>query len=77
MFQKLPPECRVVRVVPNTPSQVGLGAGGVSAGSKVDQGDVPLVTALMNSVGLYEQVPEYLLSAIGAVSGSGPAFVSV
>ncbi|WP_294179672.1 pyrroline-5-carboxylate reductase [uncultured Schumannella sp.] len=65
----------VVRSMPNTPSLVGLGVTGLSAGSRVDDAQVSLVAALFATVGEVIVVPEAQLDALSAVSGSGPAYV--
>ena len=65
----------VVRSMPNTPSLVGLGVTGLSAGSRVDDDQVSLVAALFATVGEVIVVPEAQLDALSAVSGSGPAYV--
>lgn len=38
---------------------------------------LPTVKILMNAVGDVEVIPESLMNAAGAVSGSGPAYVSI
>lgn len=61
----------VLRVMPNTPSLVKLGAMGVSGESK----DMDFVLKLLSSVGEVEIVEEGLINAICGMAGSGPAFV--
>jgi len=69
------PNPRVIRVSPNTPSLVGCGASAVSLGPGATQDDCDLVTKLLKSVGIVQVVQEHLLDPVGAVSGSGPAFI--
>jgi len=38
---------------------------------------LPTVKLLMSSVGDVEVIPESLMNAAGAISGSGPAYVSI
>ena len=71
----LPNNCRLVRVMPNTPCLVGKGACGVSRGSHATEADEDLVCELLESVSLVERVPEKLLDAVTGLSGSGPAYV--
>ncbi|RLP09727.1 pyrroline-5-carboxylate reductase [Propionibacterium australiense] len=71
----LEPGARVVRVMPNTPSAVGAGMAGISAGSCATQGDLDLAVALMSAVGRAVVVPESQQNALAALSGSGPAWV--
>jgi pyrroline-5-carboxylate reductase len=65
---------RIIRVMPNTPCLVGEGACGLSAGSHATDEDVQVVVALLESVGVVEQIPEKLMDALTGLSGSGPAY---
>lgn len=38
---------------------------------------LPIVKSLMGAVGGVEVIPESLMNAAGAISGSGPAYVSL
>lgn len=71
----LPPGCRLIRVMPNTPCLIGRGASGVSRGSYASEEDEQSVSELLRTVGLVENVPEKLLDAVTGLSGSGPAYV--
>ena len=66
---------RAVRVMPNTPCLVGVGACGVTAGSAATADDIGIVSRLLESVGIVEVVPESQLDAVTGLSGSGPAYV--
>lgn len=66
---------RIVRVMPNTPSQVGAGAAGIASDGNVAESDMEWVEQLMNSVGTSVRVPDTLLHALTGVSGSGPAYI--
>ncbi len=66
---------RIVRVMPNTPSQVGAGAAGIAADGNVSESDVAWVEQLMKAVGTAVRVPDHLLHAVTGVSGSGPAYI--
>lgn len=72
----LPRECRIIRVMPNTPALVQKGASVFVRGSLATESDVDLTKTLFGSVGICDEVPEYLLDPVTALSGSGPAFVS-
>ena len=67
-------DSRVVRVMPNTPSLVGAGAAGFTPGTHATDADAAFARAMLETVGVAEQVPEPLLDAVTAVSGSGPAY---
>jgi pyrroline-5-carboxylate reductase len=65
----------IVRTMPNTPSQVGKGVTGVSAGSRVTEDELGAVTRVFATAGSVLQVDEGSLNALSTFSGSGPAFV--
>jgi pyrroline-5-carboxylate reductase len=66
---------RVIRVMPNTPAQVGAGAAGVTCGRDATKDDLEWVSKLMDSVGTSAQVAESLMHAVTGVAGSSPAYV--
>jgi len=68
-------QCRVVRVMPNTPCLVGKTAAALCLGTKASAADKDLVCTLMGAVGLCHVVDEKLLDAVTGLSGSGPAYV--
>jgi pyrroline-5-carboxylate reductase len=69
--------CRLVRVMPNTPCLVGASAAGFAAGPGCQAADAAVVERLFNAVGKAFALPESLLDAVTGLSGSGPAFVYV
>ncbi|XP_049881912.1 uncharacterized protein LOC126377901 isoform X2 [Pectinophora gossypiella] len=71
----LPTEARVIRVMPNTPALVKEGAAALSRGSRATPEDAQLATKLFQAVGTCDEVPEYQMDAVTALSGSGPAYV--
>lgn len=64
----------VVRCMPNLPVTVGLGATGISAGRFATKAHMATARAIFESVGIVEQVPEYLLDAVTGLSGTGPMY---
>jgi pyrroline-5-carboxylate reductase len=77
LAESLGPEMRLVRVMPNTPCLVGLGACAYCLGSRATRADGQLVADLLGAVGAAHQVDEKLMDAVTGLSGSGPAFVYV
>ena len=71
----LPNGTRLVRVMPNTPCLVGLGASCYGLGNAATNEDGQAVNQILASVGEAFQVEEPLLDAVTGLSGSGPAFV--
>lgn len=67
---------RIVRAMPNTPAQVGAGMTGISWSDDVfsDEERTEL-NRFFSSFGRVETVPEALMDAVTAASGSSPAFV--
>lgn len=68
-------QVRVIRVMPNTPLQVGFGMAGIALGTGAKPGDEALTLKLFTAGGKAVVVPESAIDAITAVSGSGPAYV--
>jgi pyrroline-5-carboxylate reductase len=66
---------RVVRTMPNTPAQVGMGSTGIWFPPDVDEATRGKVRALFASLGAVAEFPrEELLDVVTALSGSGPAY---
>ena len=68
----LPKDTRLVRVMPNTPCLVGLGASCFSLGNTATVADGQAVKDILGSVGEAFEVEEALLDAVTGLSGSGP-----
>jgi pyrroline-5-carboxylate reductase len=69
------PGARVLRTMPNTPLLVGLGATAMAAGPGATGSDLALARALFGASGEVFDLPEPLIDAVTAVSGSGPAYL--
>jgi pyrroline-5-carboxylate reductase len=65
----------VVRAMPNTPAQVGLGACAYCRGPHADDEHTAQAAQIFNSVGTAIEVPETMMDAVTALSGSGPAYI--
>ena len=64
----------IVRVMPNTPALIGLGASGYSFGPGVSPEQKSFVRTFLAATGVAIEVPENLQDAVTATSGSGPAY---
>ena len=64
----------VIRTMPNTPALIGEGITACAPGTHATRGHMALARTVLSAVGAVEEVPEELLDAVTAVSGSGPAY---
>lgn len=71
----LGPAARVVRVMPNTPSQVRRGMSAIAAHESAAPDDLCYTRQLFTAVGQTVELPEDLIDAFTGVAGSGPAYV--
>lgn len=65
----------LVRCMPSTPALVGEGCTGICANDIVTEEELAYSLRLMGSFGKASLVEERLMDAVGAVSGSSPAYV--
>ena len=65
---------KIVRLMPNTPAQVGEGMTGACVNDRVTEEEKEQIREITESFGRTEFVPERLMDAVGAVSGCSPAF---
>lgn len=66
----------VIRVMPNTPSTIGLGASAIYANAEVSSAQRAITDTIFNSCGVTAWLQEEkLISAAVAVSGSSPAYI--
>jgi len=68
-------QVKLIRIMPNTPAQVGEGMTGVCTGSNVTEEELACVMRLLEAFGKAAVVDEHLMDAVTAVSGSSPAYV--
>lgn len=69
--QKLP----IVRTMPNTPAMVGEGITAACPNEAVTDENLACALKILESCGKAEVIPERLMDAVVAVSGSSPAYV--
>lgn len=74
-LEALAPRNPVIRVMPNTPVQVGAGAAALCRGSRASDAHVELARALFSPGGVCLEVTEPQMDAVTGLSGSGPAYV--
>lgn len=70
-------EVAVVRAMPNTPSVIGSGMTGLSAGAFATEEHLALARSLFDAVGRTVVLDEKHMNAVTGLSASGPAFVYV
>jgi pyrroline-5-carboxylate reductase len=67
----------VVRVMPNTPAQVGAGISAIAGGIRATAAHLAIATSILRTVGSVVEVPESMLDAVTGLSGSGPGYVAL
>lgn len=67
--------CKVVRVIPNTPSLIGAGMNPHCLGRHITEADLPLVDQLLALFGETVRVAEDQMEAITALTAVGPTYV--
>lgn len=68
---------QIVRVMPNTPALVGEGMSVMSLCECFSGPEINIVRSILMSVGRVLSLPERLMDAVTALSGSGPAFIAL
>ena len=66
---------KIVRLMPNTPAQVGEGMTGVCFNERISEEEKQEICAITDSFGCTEVVPERLMEGLSAVTGCSPAYV--
>jgi len=66
---------QIIKAMPNTPSQIHMGVTCVSGGQGSSEDAIAIAVELMGAVGDVFVVPESQQAAVGALSGSGPAYL--
>ena len=72
--KKVGPNISVIRVMPNTPTLIGLGMAAISLGKNVNLEQSEFVSDFLATCGKVISVEENLQDAVTALSGSGPAY---
>lgn len=74
-IQELTHQRKVVRIMPNTPCLIGLGASAMACTESVSAAEADSIHSFLESIGIVERVEESLMDAVTGLSGSGPAYV--
>lgn len=74
-FEDKFPQNSVIRVMPNTPSQISKGASVLAPNSKATEKQIQACKEVFESVGLALVLDESKLDTVTALSGSGPAYI--
>jgi pyrroline-5-carboxylate reductase len=64
----------IIRVMPNTPTLIGLGMAAISLGKSVNPEQAKFVSEFLATCGKVISIEENLQDAVTALSGSGPAY---
>jgi len=75
--KRLPPETKIVRVMPNTCALVHKSISAIAKGKGVTEEEVALVEKIFSAIGEVVRVDEAYMDAVTALSGSGPAYVAL
>ncbi len=77
LFECLPNDTRILRIMPNTPALVGEGMIVFEKGDTLLPEEKEFATKLFSAAGVTEAVEPWLINAVTGVSGSGPAYAYV
>jgi pyrroline-5-carboxylate reductase len=67
----------IIRAMPNTPAQVGVGITALAMGTSANQQHRETAIAIFSAIGEVVELPESLMNAVTGLSGSGPAYVAI
>jgi pyrroline-5-carboxylate reductase len=65
----------VIRIMPNTPAEIGKGTLLYCKNECVEQEEIEIFKTGFNAAGIIDETSEKLIDAASAISGCGPAFV--
>jgi pyrroline-5-carboxylate reductase len=71
------PQQAVIRVMPNTPAQVGAGISAITAGRLAGAAQMATARQILATVGGVVEVTESMMDAVTGLSGSGPGYVAI
>ncbi|MDA7901494.1 pyrroline-5-carboxylate reductase [Mariniblastus sp.] len=74
-LQRLTGSRRIIRMMPNRPCLIGMGACGMTADPEVSPSDRQTLKTMLEPMAVVVEVSEAILDSVTGLSGSGPAFV--
>lgn len=74
-IEKYLKQARIVRAMPNLPARIGAAMTCLSKGKSATNEDFDFAESLFTYLGKTMQLDEKLMSAVTAISGSGPAYI--
>ena len=74
-FEEKFPHNPIIRVMPNTPSQISKGASVLAPNNKASKEQIQNTKEIFESIGLAMVLDESKLDTVTALSGSGPAYI--
>ncbi len=77
ILDRLGPDTRVIRAMPNAAAVIGQSATALCTGGRADESDLLTVMELFSAFGAVAGVDEKMMNAVTALSGSGPAYFFV
>ncbi|MEM2999084.1 MAG: pyrroline-5-carboxylate reductase [Candidatus Bathyarchaeia archaeon] len=76
-YKQIVPEAKFVRIMPNIAVMVQASYTAYCCGENVTQEDKKKVKALLDMMGICEEIDEKYMDAITALTGSGPGYLSI
>jgi pyrroline-5-carboxylate reductase len=77
LSEKFCKRVKIIRTMPNTPAMVGEGMTAACANENVTKEELDYACGILRCFGQMELIPEKLMDAVVAVSGSSPAYVFI
>jgi len=71
------PEAKIVRSMPNIAATIGEAITAYTPGHRLSKEDIEQVKFVLSCFGDHIEVPENLMDAVTALSGSGPAYIAI
>ena len=69
------PECKVIRIMPNTAAKIGLGATALSYDMPVTYTELTTVREMLECIGIAEILPEDKMNEVISLNSSSPVYV--